>query len=161
MKTNNKMEKNIEKILKQEKLDLDSQKEIIFKIIPELKAEDGLLLHDIGKPFSYQEDGEIRHFHDHPKKSAQMSKEILERLGISDDKIREMCYLIANHDNVIDVQKLKSSDIELAKKQLYIQYCDAYAHNPKYVDKRIKKLDEIKEQIKQLSKTIENQEQEK
>ncbi len=90
-----------------------------------------------------------------------MSKEILERLGISDDKIREMCYLIANHDNVIDVQKLKSSDIELAKKQLYIQYCDAYAHNPKYVDKRIKKLDEIKEQIKQLSKTIENQEQEK
>ena len=187
------MEKNIEKILKQEKLDLDSQKETIFKIIPELKAEDGfdhkhphhcydvwkhtafavehskpdleirlvLLLHDIGKPFSYQEDGEIRHFHGHPKKSAQMSKEILERLGISDDKIREMCYLIVNHDNVIDVQNLKPSDIELAKKQLYIQYCDAYAHNPKYVDKRIKKLDEIKEQIKQLSKTIENQEQEK
>ena len=35
-----------------------------------------LLLHDIGKPFSYQ-DGEVRHFKNHSKVSADMSKIIL------------------------------------------------------------------------------------
>ena len=32
-----------------------------------------LLLHDIGKPFSYQE-GEVRHFKNHPMVSAKMSE---------------------------------------------------------------------------------------
>ena len=33
-----------------------------------------MLLHDIGKPFSYQEDGEMRHFKNHATKSAEISK---------------------------------------------------------------------------------------
>ena len=37
-----------------------------------------LLLHDIGKPFSFQE-GEIRHFYNHPLVSYKMSTIILER----------------------------------------------------------------------------------
>ena len=41
-----------------------------------------LLLHDIGKPFSYQDD-EIRHFHNHPYVSFIMSKSILSRLGFN------------------------------------------------------------------------------
>ena len=41
-----------------------------------------MLLHDIGKPFSYQEDGNIRHFKGHAQKSAEMSKKILDRLNI-------------------------------------------------------------------------------
>ena len=38
-----------------------------------------LLLHDIGKPHSFQ-DGEIRHFKGHPEMSAKISKCILQRL---------------------------------------------------------------------------------
>ena len=34
-----------------------------------------LLLHDIGKPFSYQEDGNIRHFKGHAQKSAGYLKQ--------------------------------------------------------------------------------------
>ena len=38
-----------------------------------------LLLHDIGKPFSYQEEDGIRHFHGHPEVSEKISKKILKR----------------------------------------------------------------------------------
>lgn len=41
-----------------------------------------MLLHDIGKPFKYQEEGNIRHFKGHAKKSKEISKPILERLGL-------------------------------------------------------------------------------
>ena len=34
------------------------------------------------------------------------------------------------------------------KKLLYIQYCDAYAHAPQYVDRRIEKLDAIYDKMK-------------
>ena len=39
-----------------------------------------LLLHDIGKPFSYT-DGDVRHFDGHAKVSSLMSVDILKRLG--------------------------------------------------------------------------------
>ena len=59
-----------------------------------------LLLHDIGKPYSYQDDeNEIRHFRGHSQKSAEISKPILERLGYKEEQIKEMCFLIENHDN--------------------------------------------------------------
>jgi tRNA nucleotidyltransferase (CCA-adding enzyme) len=89
-----------------------NDKEIVFKIIPELEKEDGfdqkndyhiydvwehtlkaleksdndleirlaVLLHDIGKLHSYQEDGEIRHFKGHAQKSAEMAKEMPRRI---------------------------------------------------------------------------------
>ena len=45
-----------------------------------------LLLHDIGKPFSYQ-DEEVRHFRNHANVSANMSRTILNRLNFDDDYI--------------------------------------------------------------------------
>lgn len=174
------MEKEIlEKLLLSRYLKLDANKEIVFKIIPELKETYGfdhkhphhcydvwghtiealkrskpdlqirmaLLLHDIGKPYSYQEDKNIRHFKGHPQKSAEISRKILQRLGYSDEEIEDICYLVNNHDTLIDINKITENNIELIKKQLYIQYCDAYAHAPKYVDRRIEKLDIIFEQI--------------
>ena len=50
------------------------------------------LLHDIGKPFSYQ-DEEIRHFHGHPQISAQISKKILLRLGYDTNFINNVVIL--------------------------------------------------------------------
>lgn len=114
---------------------------------PDLQIRLALLLHDIGKPHSYQEDGEVRHFYGHPKVSADMSREILARLGYSEKEIEEICYLVENHDNIINVDNVNKDNIELTKKLLYIQYCDAYAHDPKHIEKRIKKLDEIKEKL--------------
>lgn len=113
-----------------------------------------LLLHDIGKPYSYQEDGEVRHFHGHPQKSAEMAQEILKRLGYDERKIEDICYLVAHHDDIIDISKVDASNIELAKKLLHIQYCDAYAHHPKHIQKRIQKLDEISESLQRVEQEI-------
>ena len=95
--------------------ELEKKKKELFKIIPELKKEDGfdqkndwhiydvwnhtkyavsksdkdlkirlaLLLHDIGKPCSYQEENGVRHFKGHSEKSAQISMNVLKRLRIS------------------------------------------------------------------------------
>lgn len=160
---------------------IEDNKEMIFDIIPELKAEDGfehkhphhiydvwehtieamkksnpdlqirlaLLLHDIGKPYCYQEDGEIRHFRGHPKKSAQMAKDILIRLGYPEKEIEEIVYLVENHDNIISASRVNKNNMELVEKQLHMQYCDAYAHHPNHIEKRIKKLNEIKDKLEE------------
>lgn len=104
-----------------------------------------LLLHDIGKPHSYQ-DLEVRHFKGHPKKSAEISQNILTRLKFEEDEIKEICYLIENHDFPI-----KDSFIEqnptLAKTLFDVQFCDALAHNPTKLGKRIKYLLDVNEKV--------------
>ena len=97
-----------------------------------------LLLHDIGKPFSYQ-DEEVRHFRNHAVVSKMMSYDILKRLDFDDDFIDKICYLIEKHDSVITDKDVKK-DYELEYKRYEIQKCDALAHNPDKLDKRIKYL---------------------
>ncbi len=160
---------------------LENKKEMIFTIIPELKAEEGfehkhphhaydvwkhtlvamerskpdlqvrlaLLLHDIGKPYCYQEEGNMRHFRGHPKKSEEMTKVILTRLGYSPKEIADICYLVENHDTIININKVEEHNRALIEKQLHMQYCDAYAHHPDHIEKRIKKLNQIKKRLEE------------
>ena len=98
-----------------------------------------LLLHDIGKPFSYQEE-EVRHFRGHAKKSAQMSENILKRLNFDDNYINYICYLIEYHDipiNDLDIENNHKLCLKLYK----IQKCDALAHHPDKLEKRKAYLD--------------------
>ena len=108
-----------------------------------------LLLHDIGKPHSYQ-DKEIRHFKDHPKVSGTMSKIILERLNFNKEEIKEICYLIENHDLPILKKDLKNNK-ELTIKRFKIQICDALAHNKEKLEKRLKYLYNINSQLNNTS----------
>lgn len=165
---------------------LNLYKETIFKIIPELKAEDGfeqknfwhiydvwqhtltaignsksdlqirlaLLLHDVGKPHSYQEEGMIRHFKGHAQKSAEIAKGILTRLGYDKREIEEICFLIKEHSSIIDIENVNYKNIEITKKLLYIQYCDASAYNPEYIRKVTSKLDRIMEELKEKEKNL-------
>ena len=100
-----------------------------------------LLLHDIGKPFSYQE-GEVRHFKGHPEVSSKMSYNILTRLGYKEDFINEVCYLIKNHDTKITNDDI-NNNYDLTVKRYNIQKCDALAHNPEKLEKRINYLKDI------------------
>ena len=173
---------------------MNSKKEEIFEIIPELRDTEGfehkhphhsydvwnhtlvaleksdydlqeriaLLLHDIGKPHCYQ-DEEVRHFHGHPQKSVEISDYVLTRLGYDEKEKSVLLYLIGKHDTIIDIDEINKNNIDLIKRRLHMQYCDSYAHNPKYVQKRIDKLDEIKEQVEnkineinQKEKTLNN-----
>lgn len=104
-----------------------------------------LLLHDIGKPFSYQ-DGEVRHFHGHPQVSSTIARNILFRLQIDIDKIDEICYLIEYHDTPITKQDVVDN-YELSVKRYKIQECDALAHNPNKLEKRKKYLVKTREMI--------------
>ena len=101
-----------------------------------------LLLHDIGKPFSYQ-DEEVRHFHGHAKVSANISKNILERLGYDESYIKDMSYLIRNHDKKI-CDKQMEDNYDLCLKLYEIQRCDALAHHPDSLESRKKYLKETK-----------------
>lgn len=108
-----------------------------------------LLLHDIGKPFSYQDEEGIRHFHGHSDESEKMTRRILKRLGFNKNKIKDICYLIKNHDLPITEKDLKKYP-ELSLKRYEIQKCDALAHHPDKLEKRINYLNEVKEKIKKI-----------
>lgn len=104
------------------------------------------LLHDIGKPFSYQ-DEEVRHFHGHPEVSCKMAEKILTRLGYDDEFVRNVCYLVRTHDTIIDPNNLDNT-YEMVMKRIQIQYADAKAHAPDKVEKRIQTLDRISEELR-------------
>lgn len=163
-------------------LSIKENKAILFDIIPELKDMVGfehnhphhhldvwehtllalsksskdfelrliLLLHDIGKPHSYQ-DEEIRHFRNHPLKSAEISNEILLRLNVDPRKIIEVIYLIEEHDSLITDEDIKNN-FSLSKKRFEVQYCDALAHNPSKLYKRINYLRNVNEKINNNTK---------
>ena len=101
-----------------------------------------LLLHDIGKPYSFTE-GEVRHFHNHAKMSYLISSKILERLNFEDNFKKEILYLIKHHDlPILDSEIM--NNYELAQILYKIQVCDIYSHNPKKLEKRIKYLEKTK-----------------
>ena len=104
-----------------------------------------LLFHDIGKPFSYQE-GEIRHFKNHPQVSANMAKVILKRLNYEDSYIEKIYYLIKYHDTLITDLNI-NENYHLILKLFDIQKSDALAHNPLKLEKRKKYLNEMEEKL--------------
>ncbi len=182
--------KTIEQILLSDNVEneLKTKKEILFRIIPELKDEDGfdqkskwhiydvwnhtiaavknsrpeldirlaLLLHDIGKPHSFQEDGDIRHFRGHPEKSAEIARNVLERLGYESREMEKICYLIANHATIINPQDVNHKNIEIIKKLLHIEFCDASAYNPEYSKSVFDRLNAIKKELQEIEKKIKN-----
>lgn len=109
-----------------------------------------LLLHDIGKPFSYQ-DEEVRHFKNHPKVSSDMSKTILKRLNYDEEYIDYICYLIENHDTPISSDQIKNN-YDLCLKLYKIQKCDALAHHPDKLEKRKEYLNKTKEKLLTMKK---------
>ena len=92
-----------------------------------------LLLHDIGKPFSYQEIDNIRHYKNHAIKSYEISKKILDRLDLDVYSKENILYLIKEHDTPLH----KNDNY----KKYIIQFCDALAHNPDKLEKRIDYLE--------------------
>ena len=120
---------------------------------PDKEIRLALLLHDIGKPHSYQDDEKgIRHFKGHSKKSAEISEKILIRLGYTKNEIEQIAFYIANHDKTIDYKTINEDNIEKYKKLLYIQYCDASGYNPEYIQRVYDKLDKIKLELELYDK---------
>ncbi len=98
-----------------------------------------LLLHDIGKPFCYQ-DEEVRHFRGHPQKSVEISKIILTRNEIINSEY--ILQLIAEHDSSIESNKITQNP-KFYKDLLIIQFCDTMAHNPQFISNRLSYIKSI------------------
>lgn len=105
-----------------------------------------LLLHDIGKKRSCVEVKGIRHFPNHPIYSAEMANIILNRIGYQEDYIEKICYLIKYHDTPI-IKNDINNNYDLTRIRFQVQRCDALAHNPAMLEKRIEYLDKIEKQI--------------
>ena len=57
-----------------------------------------MLLHDIGKPLTKTTDEMGKdHFKKHPKESAKLAKNILQRLKFDNDTLRRVCRLVEYH----------------------------------------------------------------
>lgn len=109
-----------------------------------------LLLHDIGKPFSYQDDGNIRHFKGHALKSKEMAKPVLESFGYRNIELNNLLFLIGEHASVINVDEVDNNNFELYNKLLTIQFCDASAYEPSHAKKIIENLNEIQRKLKNI-----------
>lgn len=94
-----------------------------------------LILHDIGKRFSYQEVNGVRYYKNHQKVSYQISKKILNRMKYDEITTERILYLIKNYDTLITDEDIESTDRNLFKKRLYVQYADVMAHKPDKVKK--------------------------
>ena len=106
-----------------------------------------LLLHDIGKPYCWQEDGEIRHFRGHQEVSSKMAEKILFRLGYEREYIGFVCCLIKLHDTPLTLEDIKENR-EFSKKLFEVQKCDCLAHNPLKNQKREEYIREVSQLLK-------------
>lgn len=111
-----------------------------------------LLLHDIGKPFSFQEEGNIRHFKNHAIQSAKMAKDILSRLNIPKHKIDIMVKLIELHSSKIKVQDINKENIDFYKRLLKIQKCDAKGYEKEHAMQIYQQLENTETELKKIYK---------
>ena len=101
-----------------------------------------LLLHDVGKPHSYQCDGAVRHYRGHAEKSAEIAERVLTRLGFDEDFTRAVCTIIRRHDLPLTEEDIPRASA-LSREIFEVQRCDALAHNPAYNQKRLAYIEKI------------------
>lgn len=107
-----------------------------------------MLLHDIGKPFSYQDDGNIRHFKGHAQKSAEMAKIILDRLNIAENNKKTIIKLIDMHSTKIEIENINVENLNFYKRLLKIKICDAKGYEEEHYKLINKELNKLKKSLK-------------
>lgn len=115
----------------------------------DMNPEDRLvmLLHDIGKPILYQDDGNIRHFKGHAKKSAEIAKIVLDRFNISDDLKNMILKLIELHSTTIDVNSINLNNIDFYKRLLKIQMCDAKGYEEEHSKLVLQRINDVNSKL--------------
>lgn len=118
-----------------------------------------LLLHDIGKPYSFQDNPDgIRHFIGHDKASAGIAEKILNRLGVDEQSKKSIVDLIQYHDTPIEPNKKnvnkwlnKIGESQLVR-LIEIKKADIKGQKPNYEKSWIDSLDEVKPIIEEVIK---------
>ncbi len=73
-----------------------------------------VLLHDIGKPptYSYDQDADRIRFNGHDRVGTEMAEKILQRLKYSKQTTEDVCAMVANHMNFMNVQKMRTAKVK-------------------------------------------------
>jgi len=119
------------------------------------------LLHDIGKPVSFQEDkyGWKMSYHRHERKSAQLAEEICRRLKFSSFETEAIVFAVKNHMKFHGLLEMKPSKISrLADSQHFntlvdVAKADEFSRGETFMyrgefDKVLERVEEIKERWK-------------
>ena len=72
----------------------------------------GCLLHDVGKPPTFEITDRIR-FNLHAKVGAEMANDILTRFRFPNDQKEKICTLVENHMRFMDVQKMREGKLKM------------------------------------------------
>ncbi|MBQ9925040.1 MAG: HD domain-containing protein [Clostridia bacterium] len=98
-----------------------------------------MLLHDLGKPLCYSEDGKGEgHFYGHAARSAELADRILRRLKCDTFTREEVCRLVAHHDDTLHADArtarrlLSRHGYERACRLLEVRRADLAAHAPEF-----------------------------
>ena len=67
----------------------------------------GALLHDVGKPQTFSDEGRRIHFYNHPKVGADIARQILTRLRFSNREIAEIISCVENHMKFANVKEMR------------------------------------------------------
>lgn len=115
------------------------------------------LLHDIGKPACRSKDQNgIYHFYGHHRESAKRANDILHKLRMDKDSIKDIVVLIENHDVRIEPnpaaikRMLARTGEKLFLKLLLLQEADNRAKNLKYLDEKLSKLHGVYNQYQRI-----------
>ncbi len=118
-----------------------------------------LLLHDIAKPLCHTTDkAGISHFNGHPKKSADISMEILRRFSFSSDFVNSVCRLIVCHDvrfekpNLYIKRLLMDISEDEFRSLMIIQRCDILAQSEYLREEKLRHIDFIQSEFENVLK---------
>ena len=115
-----------------------------------------MLLHDIGKPFSCQETGEVRHFKGHAVVGAKMADQLLRRLRFDNDSRQRIVELVRYHDDIMRPSKramrrmLSILGKEQVDRLLIVRWGDLMAHHPDRVDTARREWEENKGYLQEI-----------
>jgi len=119
---------------------------VALKVVePKLELRLATLFHDIGKPFTFSKNADgTSSYPNHAKKSADMAREIMNRLHFNKKTIQRVTKLIEYHDfHVTDNEmRIKSFLTNLGPENIddlfKIKKANFYAKNPAYVNELTK-----------------------
>ena len=95
-----------------------------------------VLLHDIGKPATFEKKTDRIHFNGHADLSARMARKICQRLKISRAQTNKITWLIENHMTVGTITKMRRAhQVDLFQHPwfmdlMHLHYCDAHGSIP-------------------------------
>ncbi|MBI4971428.1 MAG: CCA tRNA nucleotidyltransferase [Candidatus Omnitrophica bacterium] len=79
---------------------------------PDVTLAFGALLHDVGKPVTFQREGEKIHFYQHADIGAQMTKQLMKRLRFSNKEIEDVTECVQDHMKFADVKKMREGKLK-------------------------------------------------